>query len=112
MSGSKNYGTFTQWNTTQQKKEGTLTFCDSMDGTGEYYAKWNKPDGENHEILNQECFFYEKMGRSMNWNIYRTLCVTPECSLGKSCLCPNLRIPYMSSLSFSNFNRHSGPELW
>ena len=26
-----------------RKKEGTLTFCDSMNGTGEYYAKWNKP---------------------------------------------------------------------
>ena len=22
------------------------TFCDSMDGTGDYYAKWNKPVGE------------------------------------------------------------------
>ena len=26
-----------------QKKEGNLTFCDSMDRPGEYYAKWNKP---------------------------------------------------------------------
>ena len=25
------------------KKEGSLTFCDSMDGPGEYYAKRNKP---------------------------------------------------------------------
>ena len=25
------------------KKEGNLTFCDSMDGPGEYYAQWNKP---------------------------------------------------------------------
>ena len=23
-----------------------ITNCDSMDGTGEYYAKWNKPVGE------------------------------------------------------------------
>ena len=38
MSGLKNYGTFTQWNTAQQK-EGTPTFCNSMDGTREYYAK-------------------------------------------------------------------------
>ena len=45
MSGSKNYGTFTRWNTTQQK-ERSLTFCDSMDGTGEYYAKWNKSGSE------------------------------------------------------------------
>ena len=28
------------------KKEGTPTLCDSMDGTGEYYAKCNKPGGE------------------------------------------------------------------
>ena len=39
MNGLKNCGTFTQWNTTQQKKEGTPTFGDRMDGTGEYYAK-------------------------------------------------------------------------
>ena len=39
MSGSKNYGTFTQWNTTQQKKGGALTPADSMDGIGEHYAK-------------------------------------------------------------------------
>ena len=38
MSGSKNYGTFTQWNSTQQK-EGAHTLCDSMGGTGEHYAK-------------------------------------------------------------------------
>ena len=25
------------------KKEGNLTFCNSMDRPGEYYAKWNKP---------------------------------------------------------------------
>ena len=25
------------------KKEGNLTFCDSMDGPGTYYTKWNKP---------------------------------------------------------------------
>ena len=38
MGGSKNYGTLTQWNTTQQK-EGALTFYDGLDGTGEYSAK-------------------------------------------------------------------------
>ena len=25
------------------QKEENCTLCDSMDGTGEYYAKWNKP---------------------------------------------------------------------
>ena len=29
-----------------RKKEGTPTLRDSMDGTGEHYAKWNKPDSE------------------------------------------------------------------
>ena len=34
----KSCGTFTQWNATEQK-ERTPTLCDSMDGTGEHYAK-------------------------------------------------------------------------
>ena len=29
-----------------RKKEGTPTFCNSMDGTEEYYAKLNKPVSE------------------------------------------------------------------
>ena len=29
-----------------RKKEGAPTLCDSMDGTGEHYAKWKKPGGE------------------------------------------------------------------
>ena len=28
------------------KKKEILTFCDSMDGPGEYYVKWNEPDRE------------------------------------------------------------------
>ena len=28
------------------KKEGAPTLRDSVDGTGEHYAKWNKPGGE------------------------------------------------------------------
>ena len=39
MSGSKNYGTFTQWNTTQQKKEEIPTLFNSINGAGEHYAK-------------------------------------------------------------------------
>ena len=27
-------------------QEETPTFCNSIDGTGEYYAKWNKPGDE------------------------------------------------------------------
>ena len=30
------------------KKEENLSFCDSMDGPGEHYAKWNKPVRESH----------------------------------------------------------------
>ena len=29
-----------------REKEGTPILCDSMDGTGGYYAKWIKPGGE------------------------------------------------------------------
>ena len=29
-----------------RKKEGAPTLCNSMDGTGEHNAKWNKPGGE------------------------------------------------------------------
>ena len=38
MNGSKNHGTFLQWNATQQE-EAAPTLCDSMDGTGKHYAK-------------------------------------------------------------------------
>ena len=42
MSGSKNCGTFTHGILRSRKKEGAYTLCNSMDGTGEHYAKWNK----------------------------------------------------------------------
>ena len=29
-----------------REKEGAYTLCNSMDGTGEHYVKWNKPDSE------------------------------------------------------------------
>ena len=47
MSGSKNYGTFTQWNAMQQK-EGAPTLCNSLDGTGVHYAKLYKLGSEKH----------------------------------------------------------------
>ena len=43
MNGSKNCGAFTQCS---RKKEGALTLHNSMDGSGEHYAKWNKLGGE------------------------------------------------------------------
>ena len=33
-----------------RKKEGTPILCDNMDGSGEHYAKWNKPGGERHIV--------------------------------------------------------------
>ena len=42
-----------------RKKEGAPTLCDSMDGIGEHYAKWNKPSGERqipHDL-------------TFNWNL-------------------------------------------
>ena len=47
MRRSKNYGTFTQWNT-MQLKGGTPTLHNSMGGTGEHYAKWSKPGSERN----------------------------------------------------------------
>ena len=41
----KNCSAFTQWNPMQQK-ERTPTVLYNLDGTGEYYTKWNKPDRE------------------------------------------------------------------
>ena len=42
----KKCGSFTQWNTLQQKVEGAPILCDGMDGTGEHYTKWNNPGSE------------------------------------------------------------------
>ena len=33
-----------------RKKEGNLTFCDNMDGPGDYYAKWNEPVRKTNSI--------------------------------------------------------------
>ena len=46
MSRSKSCGTFTQSNAMQPKEERISTFCDSIDGTGKYYAKCNMPVSE------------------------------------------------------------------
>ena len=45
MSGSKTCGNLHNGVLHSRKKEGAPTLCDSMDGTGEHYAKWNKPGG-------------------------------------------------------------------
>ena len=38
-----------------RKKEGAPTLCDSMDGTGEHYAKWNKPGSEGQIPYDLTC---------------------------------------------------------
>ena len=46
------------------KEEGNLTFCDSMDGPGEYYGKWNKPVRERQVPYN---FIYiRKLKKKIN----------------------------------------------
>ena len=35
--------------------ERTPTFCDSMDGTEEYYAKWSKPGSERQISYDLTC---------------------------------------------------------
>ena len=32
------------------REKGAYTLCNGMDGTGEHYAKWNKPGGEGQII--------------------------------------------------------------
>ena len=58
MNGSKTYGTFTQWNTMQQK-ERAPTFHNSMDGSGEHYAKSNKPGSERQ--ISCDCTYKQNL---------------------------------------------------
>ena len=46
MSGSKTMVYLHNGILCSREKEGAHTLCNSMDGTGEHYAKWNKPGGE------------------------------------------------------------------
>ena len=46
MCGSKNWFIYTMEYYTAEKKEWTPILWDSMNRTGDYYAKWNKPGGE------------------------------------------------------------------
>ena len=47
------------------KKEETFTRCGSMDGPGEYYAKWNKPLRERQI----PCDFTHMWNIMKNWTI-------------------------------------------
>ena len=42
-----------------RENEGAYTLCNSMDGTGEHYAKWNKLGGERQIPY----------GLTFNWNL-------------------------------------------
>ena len=44
-----------------REKEGASTLCNSMDGTGEHYANWNKPDSEGRIPYDL----------TFNWNIIK-----------------------------------------
>ena len=46
MSGSKTVVHLHNGILHRERKKGAPIFCNSMDGTGEYYVKWNKPGGK------------------------------------------------------------------
>ena len=53
-----------------RKKEGTSTLHDIMDGTGEHYAKWKKPDGERQipYDLTYKCNLINKANKWVKFN--------------------------------------------
>ena len=56
-----------------QQKEGAPTLCDSMDGSGEHYAKWNKPGGER-QIPYDLTYKWNLINKTskQNWNEEQT----------------------------------------
>ena len=46
MSGLKNWYIYTMEYYEAERKKELLNLCNSMDGTGEHYAKRNKPGGD------------------------------------------------------------------
>ena len=62
-----------------RKKEGAPTLCDSMDGTGEHYAKWNKPGSERQipcnftfkwnliNKINKQAKYNQRLKLRTNW---------------------------------------------
>ena len=72
MSGLKNCGTFTQWNSMQQK-EGTYTLCDSMDGSGEHYAKRSQIFVSERQIPYDLTYKWNLINKTSKQNILETL---------------------------------------
>ena len=55
-----------------RKKEGAPTFWDSIDGTGEHYAKWNKPGSEG-QIPYDLTFNWNLINETSKQNIIRDI---------------------------------------
>ena len=56
--------------TVERKKEGAPTLQDSMEGSGEHYAKWKKP-GSEREIpydLTYKCNLINKTNKQEKYN--------------------------------------------
>ena len=49
-----------------QQKEGTPTCHNSMDGTGDYYAKWNKP-GSDKQLPYDWTYKKNLMSKTNQW---------------------------------------------
>ena len=47
-----------------REKEGAYTLCNSMDGTVEHYAKWNKPEDERQ--IPYDLTIYRNLINKMN----------------------------------------------
>ena len=66
-----------------RKKEGALTLCNSVDGTGEHYTKWSKP-GDERQIpydFTSKCNLINKtneQNRTRDLQIKNKLTVTRE----------------------------------
>ena len=62
------------------KKEGNLTFCNSMGGPGDYYAKWNKPVRER-QIPYDLIFYVEsnEQNKLTNKKIRKWTIFWPRC---------------------------------
>ena len=64
MSESKNYGTSTNGILCSRENEGDPTFFNSVDRTGEYHAKWNKPVGERQ--IPYDCTYKRNLMNKIN----------------------------------------------
>ena len=55
-----------------QQKEGASTLCNSMDGTEEHYAKWNKPGSET-QIPYDLTYKWNLINKTSKQNITRDI---------------------------------------